>query len=134
MQTDLIVRQSMLDLLAGYLLEGTADHKIHFVNSDDEDLCTIDFDDITYNLGPAEAVQYIFKINGSSSLKGNVSDPGDAISFWIEGKDSGTKRRMVWGSVGNLTTNSDIKFNSVSWISGTFLTINNLALVISQGV
>ena len=137
MQVEISARKEMLKLLKDYLLAAATNptsgkHEINFVNSSDTILCAVTFDAFDYSIAPPESAKYTFTINGSTSLKGAAIE-GDVTGFWINGNIGASDFEIIRGTVGNLSSSSDIRFNSTAWRDGTSITINNLAILLPQG-
>lgn len=139
MRVNKAVRQEMLsatlwDVLVGAFVGGKG--KVEFFDSLGNDLCELEFDDLQMvSTATDRAIMRLKSIDGSLVLKGTAHDPGKVSSFKILGDDpvSGVDY-VLSGSVGTLTSSSEVRFNIVNWLDGTFVSIENFDIVIPNGV
>lgn len=111
----------MLDEARVALLAPPVKH-INFFDKDDVPLANIPYTDIQ-KIGS----QYWFQQNGNI-LSSSVLAPGGVVAkFKIDGQDGITLiQNAIQGTVGNMTSNADIKFNNTTWITGSPVQLNRL--------
>lgn len=141
MQTDIQIRREMLDTLAGFIndADGVGNHVIQFLNASDVVIAAIEFDFVELQTDSGSSAIYRFKfIDDTYILKGLAIEdagPGGVTKFQIQAK-YGTPPSNNWGitgTVGTLASSADIKFNSVQWVTGLYITITSLRFVLPNG-
>lgn len=137
MEVILLIRQDMLEIMrtAFNALSPNTDpkyKKIRFLDSGNNPLCDMPFDD--FELKPSgDDATYRFKaIDGSYVLQAGASAAGTASKFEIWGDRGDGPETIILGTVGT-GTNVDIRFNSVNWSDETFNTLTELSIRIKQG-
>ena len=134
MRVEKTIRQAMLnDVLWEEIKKGfvLSIGKIEFFDSDDVSLCELSFDDMEIvSTGTDDAIMRLKSIDESFTLKGTAHTIGVVSKFKILGDSS---EYILTGSVGTLTSSSELKFNKTSWSNGTFISIENFDIKILNG-
>lgn len=136
MKTSISLRNKMLETVSTSLetpvITPTWDRYIEFQSSDSTALCRILYETLVESYGIGENASYIFVApDGTNILRGMVDIASGVVSKFLITGDTGD---TINGSVGSLSSNSDLKFNRINWtVNVTSITISNLELVIPQG-
>jgi len=137
------VRQNMLEASLWVLIENSFDAItnigiVEFFNAAGTALCELSFDN--YQIAPTatgNAILRFISIDGSYILKGTAHTSGIVSSFKIKGTDPlpvPVEDYIITGTVGNLTSSADLRFNITNWSDTTFITIENFDIIIPEGV
>ena len=142
MRFEKTVRQAMLeDSLWPNIVSGFSGApsvgKVEFFDNSGILLCELDFNDKEIvSTGTDKAILRLKSIDGSFILKGASIAAGTVTTFKIYGNDYSALGLgyILVGSVGTLTSSEDLRFNVVNWLDGTFISIENFDIIISNGV
>lgn len=142
MQTDIAIRNNMLQVAVDEILalvgngdEDTQEKKLRFLDAGDNPLAFIHFETISLKVGGESGSSvYEFKFNSGNTLFGSVTNPGTVAKFEILGWDGAAVSTVFSGTVGNLSSQTDIKFNVLEWTADQNMTINGLRLLLPNGV
>ncbi len=144
MRVDKKIRDAMLVTL-GDIIEAafgeaapTDRNKVEFFDLAGDLLCELEFDSVDpISTGADKAIVRLKSIDGSYILKGTASGaglPGTVDSYKILCKVGSDVDYYLTGSVGTLTSSAELRFNIVSWVEGTFISIENFDIIIPNGV
>lgn len=96
---------------------------IKFADKDDILLANIPFN----NIFTKDTDQYWFRIGASIVLSAAVIASGVVTKFKIDGQDEMTLiPDAITGTVGNIGSGADIKFNNTTWVIGSSVKLNSL--------
>jgi len=137
------VRQNMLEASLWVLIENSFDAItnigiVEFFDSGGNPLCELSFDN--YQIAPTatgNAILRFISIDGSYILKGTAHTSGIVSSFKILGKSVTIpipEDYIITGTVGNLASSADLRFNITDWSNTTFVTIENFDIIIPEGI
>jgi len=131
MKASLNLRKKMLDEVS-VSLETPVNKYIEFQDIDSVVLCRLLYETVEESSGLGEEAAYVFKSSdGTEVLRGIVDIAGGEVAKFIITGDVGD---TISGSVGSMSSNSDIKFNMINWtLNMTSITIASLKLILPQG-
>ncbi len=121
-------RVSMMNLISSEILH--ANSAIEFKDVDDILLCTILFDDFITTGSPGN-VEYKFLKDDNDVLRNDCDASGEAVKAIIKNTDGDM---IIEASVGDMGSDADILFNKRQWTIGMIITVDNLRLVMPEGV
>lgn len=141
MQTNKWVREQMLAVLSDKIDDSFSGGKgyVEFFDSAGTSICILEFDLMEIQATTTDNSVLRFRsIDGSYTLKGSATESsvGGVTEFRIKGTvdDSPlTEGNVIVGSVGNISSSADLKFNIVSWQPGTFVTIKDFSIIFPNG-
>lgn len=132
MQTDVVLRKQMMGIAKTAIEDPGANQKIVFKDAGDVILCEVPFKEL-FQL-PADAKYEFRALDDTNVLKSVVIASGTVTDFTIEGYNGISVVDALQGTVGNLRSQADIKFNKVVWSIGSTITLTSIRSYISQGL
>lgn len=121
MKVNSLLQRLMLDQVSIVLL-ASPNKLIKFFDKDDNLLANIPYVAI-------DSAYYFHQSSDPSNfiLSAAASLSGVAAKFSIDGKDGMTLiPNAIQGTVGNYTSNADIKFNNTTWVAYSLVKLNRL--------
>jgi hypothetical protein len=133
MKVDVELRIEMLQVIRGSLLDVMVPtQQIVFYDAGANVLCNLPFNDLVAT-GVGDEYQFISADVNPNILRGTAILSGTVDSFTIDGYIGASVKNALTGSVGSLSSSSDLRFNRLDWNSGAIITLENLTISIAQG-
>ena len=114
-------------------VDSSSDKVIIFRGSDNTILAELKY--TTFNpvstTNPAGKYQFYSSNPDTKQLRGKVITGGVVTSFEIPGVvDVVVVPKLIYGKVGGISSNADMKFSSTTWVTGKIIKINSLTFSI----
>jgi hypothetical protein len=128
------VLKSSIMITTKTALELSSTKKITFKDSGDNVLAELLYDNFSPVVSTNPSGNYQFYSAGPTptQLKGKVIKAGTVNSFEISGVITDPIPKLIYGSVGNMSSNALIKFTKTLWVLNNTIKINKLILSIGD--
>lgn len=114
-------------------LDSSTDKVVRFRGSDNTILAELQYTvfDPVSTTNPAGKYQFYSSNPDAKQLRGKVITGGVVTSFEIPGViDAVIVPKLIYGKVGGISSNADMKFSSTTWSAGKVIKINSLTFSI----
>ena len=130
MKIDYDTRDTIMNVIRSEILHAGSAIEFYDLANLASPVCTLPFDALDTTGAPGN-VEYQFSKNSNVVLRNDCNLDGDVSVAYIRNNSNSI---IITASVGDVGSLADIVFNKRQWTIGMIVTVNNLRLVIPEGI